>query len=852
MFINLLNHSNYTLMESAISIDSLIDYSIKNKIKYCCLVEKNVMYGTIEFYQKCLKNNLLPIIGLQINYLNHHYVLLPKNNFGFKNINLISSYIMSETTYDLSKLSKDLFIVALDSDNNETLKNNCLKYFTINGANPIAIKENYAIGNDDLITYQLVNAIKNNCKIEEIKASKELCFLSEDEAKKKYSSIALENLDWLIKQINFSINLQSDVDFINFSNNPNEDLKKLAFAGLKSHQLDNNKIYVDRLNNELDVIKQMNLANYFLVVNDYVIWAKNHNIVVGPGRGSAVGSLLCYCLQITNIDPIKYNLIFERFLNIGRKSLPDIDIDFADIYRDDIIKYLNNKYGQKKVAHILVFQKMLAKNALRDVGRILGIDLKIITAISKFFNVKNEGNFAEELKTNQDLATYLKQYPLLFTYAQKIINFPRQIGLHAAGVVLSENSLYSIVPIVKTDNAIATQFSMDYLECLGVIKVDLLSLTNLTSIANICNYIKQTLKIDINYEHINLNDQKTYNLLSNADTTGVFQLASYGMRKLIKRMKPKTIEDIAICLALYRPGPMQFIDQFIDNRYHPSNIKYVHNNFKEILNSTSGVIIYQEQLMEIIKKVCNYSYSEADIFRRIISKKKTDELKKLKEQFVNDAMKNNYSLTDANDIFSYIEKFSEYGFNHSHALAYAYISYTIAYLKANYPLYYYAVIFNNTSFDALKETIDDAKQHGIKIMPPHLLYSCAQFFITNNNIYYGYGGIKGIGSETAKDIEVCMQKSKNVLDCVNTIIMLAKNKIDQSVIQLLIYAGAFDQLPGFISRFYLINNLPEIYKCGKFMTADGSFLIKPKLVDTKPSLADENKINEQYKLIVSI
>jgi DNA polymerase-3 subunit alpha len=356
--------------------------------------------------------------------------------------------------------------------------------------------------------------------------------------------------------------------------------------------------------------------------------------------------------------------------------MPDIDIDFDDVRRDDVVNYLVTKYGQDKVAHIITFQRMKSKMAIRDVGRILGIDLAIITKISKLFTMEYEDDIALGIEKEKEIKDYYKQFPRLFDIASRIVTFPRQIGLHAAGIVVSESALGSIVPVQLTsDGSLVTQYSMEYIEPLGLIKMDLLSLSNLSTIKEIISLIKKDKNIDLNIYDLSIDDEGVFNQLAKGDTVGIFQLESQGMKNTIMKIKPKTVEDISITLALFRPGPMENIPTYLANKAKPESIVYMNELFKKVLAPTYNVIVYQEQLMEIVRGVANYSYAQADIFRRIISKKKIEELNKLEIEFKEAAASNGYSQEQADEIYKYIYAFANYGFNHSHSLAYSYITY---------------------------------------------------------------------------------------------------------------------------------------------------------------------------------
>ncbi|MDR2847463.1 MAG: DNA polymerase III subunit alpha [Mycoplasmataceae bacterium] len=856
MFINLINHSFYSMMNATITIDELIEYAVKNKQKYVALVDINVMFGMIEFYQKAQKNNLTPIIGLQIDYEGHIYVLIAKNNIGLRNIQHISSSISTREKFIIEEYLKNVYVISLDDSINANICKSCEKYYTLKAINPIAAKENYCMNEDDLIILKTIRAIKNDLTLNDIRdVPTNISFMTETQAVQIYSEDALKNLDELISSVDIKINLNRNINFVKYSDkDPKTTLATLVNEGI-SRRLNNTivpQVYRERIEMELDVINKMGFNDYFLVVQDYVNWAKTNDIIVGPGRGSAAGSLVAYSLNITDVDPIKNNLLFERFLNIERKTMPDIDIDFEDTRRNEVVTYLLKKYTGQKVAHIIIFQRLKAKMALRDVGRVLGIDNKIIGLICKMFILAYDEQIDLAINSDKNIKEYSLKYPELFKIVKKIIGFPRNIGIHAAGIVITEDGLVNDVPIIKNEEHICTQFSMEYLESLGLVKVDILGLTTLSVLNNILLSIKVNDKKILKLAEIPLEDTKVFKALSMGDTVGIFQLGSPGMRRVIKRVVPRNIEDVSIVLSLYRPGPIQYIDTFITNRRNPEKVIYLDEKFKPILGNTSGIIVYQEQLMQIIRVAANYTFAQADIFRRIISKKKNEELNKLKEQFINDTIKNGFSNTHALEIYKYIEAFANYGFNHSHALAYSYISYWIMYLRVYFPLSYWTVLLSNAgSQDSVKEYVIDANNHGITVKPPSIHQSIANFSIKNNCIYFGLAAIKGIGFNTAVAIEEIAEKYKNV-DVINLIMLLSKNKIDQSTIALLIQAGCFDEMLIDKTRFYLLVNLPELVKKAISILPNGMLIIKPVLVDKTPTKEDLTVLDEQFHKLLGI
>jgi DNA polymerase-3 subunit alpha len=661
---------------SSNSIDDIINYAVKNNQKHVALIDINTMYGTMEFYNKAIAKDLLPIIGLKINYDNQPVYLIAKNNDGYHNLLHISSFINTEAKYALNEYLTGLIVIA---NRSSSLSKNTDFY----SFDEIALQEAYFEKQEDVKYVKALMAIKSDALLTEFDNNHEYddkYMLNQSQAEKKFSKSQLENLDKLVNSCSWSIKFFVETHFVKYDPKTNSKilLQTKCKEGLKQRLNSANapSSYIERLVSELNVIDKMNFNDYFLVVQDYVNFAKRNGILVGPGRGSAAGSLVAYVLGITEIDPIKNDLIFERFLNPERATMPDIDIDFMDSRRDEIIQYLYEKYTKDRVAHILTFQRMKAKMAIRDAGRILGIELPIVNNISKLFNYENDLDIDNAIKNDPKISNFATKYPELFDFATKFTNYPRQVGLHAAGVVITNDQLHDFIPVQNsTDGIYSAQYSMEYLEPLGLIKMDILGLVNLTTIDEALKLIKINQSKEIDLSKISLNDAKVFKQLSSGDTVGIFQLESPGMRKLIMDIKPTSIEDISITSALFRPGPQQNIPAYLNNKAHPDKIEYPNDDVKRILQPTYNVIIYQEQVMQIVQQVGNYSLAQADLFRRAISKKNADKLALLEKEFINAAQKNKYSAQETKKIYDYIYKFANYGFNHSHSLAYSYISY---------------------------------------------------------------------------------------------------------------------------------------------------------------------------------
>jgi len=587
------------------------------------------------------------------------------------------------------------------------------------------------------------------------------------------------------------------------------------------------KIYEDRLLHELGIINSMDYSSYFLIVSDYIRWAKKNSIPVGPGRGSGAGSLVAYCLDITDLDPIEFDLIFERFLNPDRISMPDFDIDFCEEQRDKVFEYLKSKY-KDGVAHIITFGKLKARMALRDVGRILGLSYGHVDRICKMVpfdpsrpltlqeSIDREPRFKEEIKNNNKVEKLIK-------LSLKLEGLNRNMATHAAGVVIAGNKLAEQFPLYvdQSSNLIlpSTQYDMYSSENAGLVKFDLLGLKTLTVINKTLKRLKLK-NIDLDISTINLEDKKVYNLLSTGETVGLFQLESTGMRESIKQMKPNRFDDIIALVALYRPGPMSNIPIYNDCKNGIKTPDYIHPTLEKILKPTYGIIIYQEQVMQIAQTLAGFTAGEADILRRAMGKKKKAELDKQKERFINGATQNGISKDVANFVFTKIEPFAQYGFNKSHAAAYALIAYQTAFLKTYYKEDFIAATMSTelTNTSKLREFVEELKRLKIEIVRPSINNSFADFKTEKNKIYYGLGAIKNVGFEAISNIVNEREKNgkfKSLVDFINRVSTKDVNKLQ---LEGLVKSGAFDQFDK--DRNKILNSIPKIIQKIKNINED--------------------------------
>ena len=614
--------------------------------------------------------------------------------------------------------------------------------------------------------------------------------------------------------------------------------------------------YKERLDHEITIINQMKYASYFLIVSDYIKWAKNNEIPVGPGRGSGAGSLVAWCLSITDIDPIKFNLIFERFLNPDRISMPDFDIDFCEEKRDLVFDYLNKKY-KDSVAHIITFGKLKARMVIRDVGRVIGLPYGFVDSICKMipFDPSRPMKLQECINSEPRLQKLIQEdnrVKKLIDLSLKLEGLNRNFATHAAGVVIADKKLNSIVPLYKdsTSNLLlpSTQFDMYSAENAGLVKFDFLGLKTLTVINKAQKIIKQKKNTKFNIDNINYEDQKVFDLLSEGKTVGLFQLESSGMKDALTNMKPNRLEDIIALVALYRPGPMSNIPIYNDCKHGRRDPDYLHPKLKEILEPTYGVIIYQEQVMQIAQRLSGFTAGEADLLRRAMGKKKRAELEKQKQRFINGAEKNGIAKDVAAGIFMKIEPFAEYGFNKSHAAAYAVIAYQTAFLKTYYPNEFFSASMSMelSNQKKLSEFYEELKRIKINIIRPDINKCYADFTSDNENFYYALGAIKNVGYEAVSNLVKERSKNgkyKSLFDFVNRSDPKDINKLQ---LEGLVKAGAFD---GFNkNRKSLFESIPSLILKSKSLFENKS-LNQINLFDETENISDKDLIvkTEDYK-----
>lgn len=841
MYVPLYIKTDGSLLKSLIKIDELIKKARKQEFEALTITDNN-MYNVMPFYKKCLENNIKPIVGLEIIIDNLKLVLYAKNYKGYLNLVKISSEEIKDIDL-LKKYNNDLILIipfpsiSLYEKLKETYENiyfaykNDEEYNSIKSSKKVYMNEILFLEQNEEEYIYYLEAIKKGILVNDIQKNKssnylrtkELYQMLDKDIKNNYEINELCNLKIIKEDDVLPVFDTNGLDAYTY-------LKEECKKGLiKRFGNTVKKVYQERLKKELEVINKMGFCNYFLIVQDYVNFAKQKGILVGPGRGSAAGSLVSYVLNITDVDPIKYNLLFERFLNEMRITMPDIDMDFEFIRREEVINYCIEKYGEKKVAGIITFGTLAAKQAIRDVGKCLNIPLSKIDYLAK--QIDSKLTLKDNLN-NEVIKNILNDESLLKVYkvATKLEGLKRHTSIHAAGIVMCKKNLNEIVPIEKKGNMYVTSYSMEYLEELGLLKMDFLALKTLTTINRIITEVnKDELKID--YNNIPLNDNLALNIFTEANTIGIFQFESVGMINFLKKFKPTTFEDLFACLALYRPGPMDNIDSYIRRKNGFEKIDYMDQVLEPILKPTYGIMIYQEQIMQVASTLAGYTLGEADILRRAISKKKEQVLLEEKEKFVRKTIEQGHSLELGEKVFNYILKFASYGFNRSHSVGYAFISYKMAYLKAHYPKEFMKCLLDS-AIDSSTNTakyVSEARSNNLVILPPDINESGSVYVIKDNKILYPLHNIKNIGDTVVESILTERAKGKfiNIYDFIRRI---DKRVINRKVIESLILVGAFDTFK--MTRKTLYTYLDEIINYGEIIKEVGTeYTLEPVIED---------------------
>ena len=804
----------------------------------------------------------------------YHLTLLAENNQGYHNLMRLVSMGFLEGFYYRPRVDKELLgkfkegLIALSgcmsgeipkyiiSDKIEGAKRNLEQYLDIFGKNNfflelqdsgipeqkkvnktllelsseykiplVATNDVHYLNKEDSKAHDVLLCIQTGSTINEAGRLKfptdEYYLKSCDQMKELFNQFpgAIKNTLEIADRCN--VNIKFDMNLIpSFAipdgSSADEYLKKLCYEGAKK-RYDNITGEIDRrIKKELEVIKKMGFSEYFLIIWDLVKYAKNNDIRVGPGRGSAAGSIVSYNLGITDIEPLKYGLLFERFLNEERKSMPDIDIDFCYEKRDAVIKYVTKKYGDKRVAQLITFGTMAARQAIRDAGRVMEIPYAEVDRIAKMVpmelnvTIKNSLEMVPDLKEIYENDMRIKE---VIDTAISLEGISRQDSIHAAGVVISSEDLYNYTPIQKENEGdIVTQYKMEDIQKIGLLKMDFLGLKTLSLIDKTLFLIKKSKNIDIDINNINLDDKETFGMLSEGECLGVFQLESSGMRELVINLKPTKFEDLIALLALYRPGPIQsgMLSDFVERRNGRQTISYLHPTLEKILESTYGIILYQEQVMSIASELGGFSMSEADILRGAISKKKRSLLSKQKNKFIEGAKSRGIDEKISIKIFELVNHFAEYGFNKSHSAAYAMISYQTAYLKAKYPVEFMAALLSIRmgSQEKVAQYVNETRRMDIEVLPPDINQSFTDFTVVENSIRFGLSAIKNVGTNVIECVEKERKKGGKFENFINFCERVDSNVLNKKTLESLIKSGTFDSLGQ--SRKHLLENHEKI------------------------------------------
>ncbi len=885
-FVHLHNHTHYSMLDAAATVDDLIGAALDAGHKAVALTDHGVMFGAIEFYNKAKKAGLKPIIGFEAymatgsrfdktsgktkkkNY--YHLLLLAKNNEGYRNLMKLTTLAHLEGYYYKPRIDKELLekyhkgLIACSGCLNGVInahiingdidkaKKEAAWYKDLFGSNFYIEIQNHGLPEDEAIL-KWAPEIARELEIELV-ATNDVHYIKKEHALAhnvylniKSASEGAQNIDinnlryrsdqlyyksteemvQLFKEFPHSIkntveiaeqcelNFEQKIYMPEFkipresnAKNLDEYLREKTYQGLAERYKEITEEVLQRAEYELDVICRMNFSGYFLIVADFVNEARRMGVRVGPGRGSAAGSIVAYALGITNIDPLKYGLLFERFLNPERVSMPDIDIDFSDDKRDKVIEYVKRKYGENSVAQIITFGKLSSRAVLKDVGRILGIhhqDINKITAkipvvLGKVTPLSEALQLPDLVELSQ---TDDPQYKKLIEYSLLLEGLYRHTSVHAAGVVIAPGDVSDYAPLYaqKVEGndkvEIVTQYGMNDLESAGLVKMDFLGLRTLSIIDETLNAIEKNYGVKIDIDRIDFDDQKTFELFGQGKTLAVFQFESSGMQEYLRQLKPTNLLELSDMNALYRPGPLQNIPEYIDRKFGRKKIEYLHPLMEKSLKDTYGIIVYQEQVMQLARDIAGFTLAQADILRRAMGKKKQDVMMRMKPEFIEGAYKNNgIDKKLAEEIFDLIEKFANYGFNKSHSLAYAILAYQTAWLKAHYTAEFIAANLNaeinNTK--QIPKLIEEAKSFGIEVLPPDVNRSFSKFIaIDSKTIIFGLAGIKNVSKRVEETI-VTARQSKPFTSFFNFVSRTDPKIVNRKVLEALVCTGAFDKI----------------------------------------------------------
>ena len=883
-FVNLHVHTEFSLLDGAISIKNLLNKAKSLNMPGVAITDHGNMFGAVQLFTHSAKTEIKPIIGCEVYVApgdrrdrapskdgqpnNYHLILLVMNETGYRNLSRLVTMGYLEGFYYKPRIDMEILsqynegLIALSACLKGIVPYNIRKgridiaaqkareleaifddrrfYLEVqaNGmpeqndlnkklrqlSNELSIplvgtNDCHYLNSEDSEAHDALLCIQTGKIVDDPDrmrfSTNEFYFKSREQMEETFDgdySDALDNTVEIASRCNYEMEFgkyKYPVYDTDEGKTLDDMVREQAREGLEkrlaqrakedgplSEELINE--YNERLEYELDILTKMGFSGYFLIVGDFIEYARNNGIPVGPGRGSAAGSLAVYCLGITNLDPIKYDLIFERFLNPERISMPDIDIDFCMNGRDDVIKYVSRKYGYENVGYIVTFGTMKARGVIRDVGRVLNIPYNDVDKIAKMVPEGPKVTLEKAMEEEPDLKKLEngeQAERTLLKIARSLEGISRHSSTHASGIVISDKPLVEYLPVIKgSSDEIITQFTMEQVEKIGLIKFDFLGLKTLTVIKHAVTLIKESTGHDVDIDSISLTDEKTFKLCQEGRTTGVFQLESDGMKDLLRRLKPEDFEDLVALVALYRPGPMDWIPDYIDGKHGRRTPEYLHPKLEPILGKTHGVAVYQEQVMQIARDLAGFSMGEADVLRKAMGKKKADLLAEQKEKFLNGCVENGINKSLGEKIFAFVEPFAGYGFNRSHAACYALIGYQTAYLKAHYPVQFMAALLTNDmgNQDKTIKNIAECREMGIKILPPDVNESRADFTVIDDAIRFGLAAVKNVGLKAVESIIEIRDRDGKFKDLFDFCEKIDGSKVNKRVLEGLIQCGALD------------------------------------------------------------
>lgn len=904
--------TGYSLMKSTIQIDQLVQQAKKYNMKSLAITDEHVLYGVIPFYKKCKKAGIHPMIGMNVHVETsdgdrHICTVLAKNNEGYAHISRMSTFIqlhaesfisfeqfqtyMDENTICIYQSMGPFFTQFSETNTYEDIfayirtwqdlvgKENFYLGIQDHGSleerrttqhvrqlydqyqvQAVAIQEVYYLHENDEEAYRCLRAMQAGQLLGERPSTardKRRHFRTMAEMKELFTDVFPEAIE-ATQEIARQCHVQFDFEHVHMPSFPIPEgkdvdvfLRELCERGLHERFNKADPTVLARMNMELEIIQTMGFSDYFLIVADFIDYAKREGIAVGPGRGSAAGSLVAYLLGITNVDPIKHDLLFERFLNPERKSLPDIDVDFSDHRRDEVIEYVKNKYGKERVAQIITFGTYGPRSLVREIGKVIELNDQDEKFVLQHIPAQAHHSIVTYVKQSKELFSYIEQSQTLqklFRYARVLEGLPRHTSTHAAGVVISKEPLTTYTPLtVGASGEYITQFAMNEIEAVGLLKMDFLGLRNLSLLERLQKMIERQTKKEFALEDIPEQDEATFAMLSKGLTAGVFQFESAGMTRVLETLEPTEFEDLVAVNALYRPGPMEYISTFIDRKNGTEKITYPHVDVAPILKQTYGVLVYQEQIIQLSHQIARLSYGEADILRRGISKKDHHLMGEMKQRFIEGCLINGYDDQVATQLFDWIVKFSNYGFNKSHSVAYSTIAYQLAYIKAHEPHVFFTCLLSSTNQgDQIDRYMKEAEALGITIAPPDINQSYFGYSLEGETIRMGLLSIKGIGYQIVQEI-IDGRKEGKYKHLFDFSMRVSPKKVNRKSLITLIRAGAFDST--YNNRRSLLDSVDQALEQAILFK---EFHEQPSLleeqIDLRPQYADVEDMDLLEKL----